>query len=96
MDDYLQLIRTVQLSQERKYSQHLLDEDRENEEYRSLAGVLIYLEQEALSQACFVASWMQQKIALLKVGHLFEANSMVYELRTFQPFISFLALGAIL
>lgn len=85
MEDYLKRFLGVQLGKERKSTPHLLANDRERSEYRSLSGVLLYLGQAVLPQACLVASKIQQKLGLLKVGHLMEANAMVAELKKLLP-----------
>lgn len=91
MDDYLRRVSTIQISKLRKASPNLPADDRERAEYRSLAGTLLYLGQAVLPQACMVASKMQQKLRLLKVIHLLDANSMTAELKKLRPRISFRA-----
>lgn len=91
MHPFISRVRSIQVNMERKFSPQLLVDERERSEYRSLAGVLLYLGQAVLTQACMVASKMQQKLGLLKVGHLLEANAMVSELRKLNPALIFRA-----
>lgn len=85
MADYLDRIRPIQVSRERRSGPHDLVNDRERSEYRSLAGTLLYLGQAVLPQACLVASKIQQRLGMLKVAHLVDANEMLAELHKLKP-----------
>lgn len=89
MDNYLSRVRPVQISRDRKKTPHLSADDREKSEYRSLAGVLLYIGQAVLPHACFVASKIQQKLGSLKVGHIIDANTMVVDLKKLRPALTF-------
>lgn len=95
MENYLTRVRPIQITKVRKSSPKLLADDRERSEYRSMAGVLLYLGQAVLPQACLIASKMQQKLGLLRVGHLMEANSMLSDLTKHRPALLFRAPNAI-
>lgn len=90
MSAYLDRVRSVQISKERKTRPEIQVDDRERSEYRSLAGVLLYLGQAVLPQASFVASRMQQKLGLLKIGHVIEANKMLTELKKLKAELMFI------
>lgn len=89
MEGYLRRVRSIQITKDRKSSPNSLADDRERSEYRSMAGVLLYLGQAVLPQACLVASKMQQKLGMLKVGHLMEANTMLGDLKKHRPSLYF-------
>lgn len=85
MCDYLDRVRKVQITRERKSIPSLSADNRELAEYRSLAGVLLYLGQAVMPQASLVASKMQQKLGALTVAHLLYANVMVTDLKKLGP-----------
>lgn len=76
MEGYLNRVSNIQVYKLQKTSPRLLADDREIAEYRSLASVLLYLGQAVLQQACMVASRIQQKLDLLKVCYVIDANTM--------------------
>lgn len=46
---------------------------------------MLYLGQKVLSHSSLVASKMEQNIGLLKVGHLQDANAMMFKLQKIRP-----------
>lgn len=89
MYNYLRRVRRVRISKDRKTSPNRPAHDRERSEYRSLAGTLLYVGQSVLPQACFVASKVQQRLGLLKVGHLSVSNSILAEMKKREPRLFF-------
>ncbi|CAN8068458.1 unnamed protein product [Agarophyton chilense] len=57
--------------------------------YHGLKGELIRLGGGILRQAAFTASYLQQKLGLLKVCNIHEANVMLKELGRLQPAVFF-------
>lgn len=80
MDEYRKRLKPLPLSRERRREREAKASDREEKEYRSLAGTLLYMGNAVLPQASLVASRMQQRIADLRVWHLSDANAMLKEL----------------
>lgn len=62
---------------------------RELSEYRSLAGIYVFLGQTILPQAAFIASKMLQKLVDLRLGDIYEVNRMLDDLKMDTHAISY-------
>lgn len=71
----------------RKKERDSAETPNEEKEYRSLAGVLMYLENSVVPKAALVTSFLKQKLGSLRVSHLIEANEMLHEIINFKPSI---------
>lgn len=91
MPEYFRRAAAVQVDRNRRSDTHAVANPRETAQYRTLAGVLVYLGQSALPQAALVASKMQQRLGDLRVSHLLEANRMMDELKPLHHSITFKA-----
>lgn len=89
MYSYIKRLKPIQLSRSRRKDKDSRVNDREEAEYRSLAGTLIYLGSSVLPPAAYVNSWMQQKVAKLRVQHLIDANEMLSELLALQMIVTY-------
>lgn len=81
MKEYWNRIQAIQMTRLRRKAKDCLANAREIQQYRALAGTLLYLGNGTLPQASYVVSLMQQRVSRLKVKHLIDANNMLAELR---------------
>lgn len=80
MAEYWKRVRIIPITRSRRKNRFAKATVRETQDYRALAGTLLYLGNGVMPQASLVVSIMQQKIGNLKVEHLIDANIMVAEL----------------
>lgn len=69
--------------------------DAETHEFRSIAGVFLYMGQAALLQASYTASKMQQRLGSLHVPDIVDVNYMIRELQNLSAVMLFLAVDDI-
>lgn len=81
MPVYINRASPEHVSRSRRSDSNAKADGRETSEYRSLAGVFVFLGQAVLQQAAMVASKMQKKLENLRVAHLLDANKMLSELK---------------
>lgn len=90
MWDYLEKIKKVGITGERRHQRVSRTTAQEEIEYRSLSGTLMYLGNAILPQAGMMASCMQQKIGALTVTKLMECNRYVDEIMGLRPYIRYI------
>lgn len=90
MEKYIRRLKPLQVSRARRHEPAERTDEREEAEYRSLAGTLM-LGGGVLPQAAFVTSRMQQRLGDLRVKYLIDANAMLRELIQLPPIIKFVA-----
>lgn len=90
MKRYVERLKPISLSRQRRRQLHEFATETEKKQYRSLAGTLLYLGNGVLPQASYVTSVLQQQISALKVRNLVDANEMVGEILQLEPTITFL------
>lgn len=89
MDTYWNRVQAIHMSRTRRRMRDSLACASEILQYRSLAGILLYLGNGVLPQASLVVSLMQQRITNLTVAGLCDANEMLAELRKLKPTITY-------
>ena len=89
MTRYLDRLRPISVSRARRKQRVMHANDEETKSYRALAGTLLYLGNDVMSQASLFVSIMQQRIGNLKVQHLIDANEMLRDLLKLKPWITF-------
>lgn len=89
MQRYLTRLIPIPLSRARRKTPPERASHDEVHSYRSLAGVLMYLENGLLPKAAYITSLMQQKFPILRVQNLFDANSMLREILKLDPVFYF-------
>lgn len=77
MWNYPRKTKKVKMSIERRKKEEAWSLGREELQYRSLEGILMYLGNEILPQSAMMASKMQQRIGNLKIIHMLESNNYV-------------------
>lgn len=87
---YMERLKPITLSRQRRRQHHEPASDTEKRQYRSLAGTLLYLGNGVMPQASYVTSVLQQQISALKVRHLVDANNMLGEILQLDPTLTFL------
>lgn len=94
MKKYVDSIQSLDITRSRRKEANDKATEKEYDDYRSLAGSLMWAGNGALPQASFVASSMQQTAPRLKLHNLTEANKMLKELKDLQPIIRFNKINA--
>ena len=89
MHRYMEQVKEIPLSRERKRQPDESATPREMKQFRSLAGTLLWLGKGVLPPAAYASSTMQQKLALLKVRHLVEVNEIVRDIKKLTPTLFF-------
>ena len=89
MDSYMNELKELPLATERRKQLGEKATASEITHFRSLAGTMLWLAKGVLPPAAYASSAMQQRLSLLKVGHLLEANEMVREIKKLEPVILF-------
>lgn len=89
MYDYIEQIRSIEISMERKNFKDDKATDQEIYEYRRLAGEMIWIGCSVLPQALVVGSTMQQRVPYLTVQDLIDGNRMLKEMRDLEPLVVF-------
>lgn len=89
MDSYMEELKDLPMTRERR--KQLCEKASESKitQFRSLAGTLLWLGKDVLPPAAYASSAMQQRLSLLKVAHLVEANEMFREIKNLEPVIIF-------
>ena len=91
MTEYCNRIEPIPLTRARRAQTNMPASKQELSSYQHLAGVLNFLGKGVLPHASYVASYMLQKIAPLKVSGLVTANAMLREIEKLSPSLTFLA-----
>lgn len=93
MRSYMTQLAEINLTRERRKQLDAPASENEITAFRSLAGTLLWLGKGVLPPAAYASSTMQQKISMLKVGHLLEANEIVRDIKKLQPTLLFRRTG---
>jgi len=88
MKGYMKQLVPIPLSRSRRKETASRATQEEISQYRSLAVIVLWLGSGVLPQASY-SSTMQQKISILNVEHLREANEMAKELNCLKPWIKY-------
>lgn len=90
MENYLREMEPISLTAERK--SHLMERDieRESNAFRSLAGEFVWIGSSAVPHASYIGSWMQQKVPMLKIEDIVQANGMLKEKKEMSATVTFL------
>ena len=91
MEEYMERVKPIDISRERRKQQESPMTEQELEQYRGMSGMLNWAGRAAVPAACFIASDMQQKLASPRVRHLCSANGMLAELKKLAPRILYKA-----
>lgn len=89
MQPFMESLKPIELPRSRRKQSSEKATNEEYQEYRSMAGSLIWAGNATLPQAGYVASYMQQTAPKLRVHHVTEANKMMKELRDLDATITF-------
>lgn len=82
MKDYAADISYIQINRDRRKQAEESTTDNEYSSFKSLAGSIMWLGAGTSPQASFVASYLQQRTAELRVKHLVEANRLLKQLKS--------------
>lgn len=86
---YLERLKPIVLSRERRKQRMEIATQTELKQYRSLACTLMYLGNSVLPQAAYATSALQQWIGRVNVERLVIANEMLKEILSLKPWVTF-------
>lgn len=86
---YLERLKPIVISRERRKQRMEMATQAEVKQYRSLACTLMYLGNGVLPQASYITSALQQWIGKVNVERLVQANEMLKELLNLKPWVMF-------
>lgn len=89
MQPFMESLKPIDMARSRRKQASDKATSREYQDYRSMAGSLIWAGNATLPQASYVASYMQQTAPKLRVHHVTEANKMLKELKDLNATITF-------
>ena len=89
MRDYHSKCLNISLSPERRKEIDLPATPAERTALQQFAGTLNFLGHAVLPPACYVASYLQQQLANLRVSHLLQANTFLKALLHLEPILHF-------
>lgn len=96
MRSYMSQLTEISLTRERRKQPKEPASAVEITAFRSLAGTLLWLGKGVLPPAAYASSTMQQRLSMLKVGHLLEANEIVREIKKLKPVLLFRRTGTVI
>jgi hypothetical protein len=89
MRDYYSKCLNVTLSPERRKEVDLPASPAERTSLQQLSDTLNFLGHAVLPPACYVASFLQQQLANLRVSHILQANTLLKALLNLEPILHF-------